>query len=103
MQVFRAAFRRPFPQALPQLFGTGRTGKESLEERPQIKPGASNHDGQTLTRPNFIEGSARQPGIIARSEELDRRDHVDQVMPHPLPFFMRRLGGPNLQFPIDCH
>ena len=54
MQVARSTLGCALPQPLSQLFRPGRPGKQTFQQRAQVKPGPANHNGEMPARVDLL-------------------------------------------------
>ena len=80
VQIRRTAFGRACTQALAQFFGTLRAGKESFQQRSQVKTCPADYDGQAAAAGNLADHGPRLPRVFAGGERLVRLCDVEQMM-----------------------
>ena len=85
----------------PQFLLARRSGKESVGERAQVKPGSAGDDGQLAAPGNIPQRRARLPAVFAGGEGLIRVGNVDKVMRQARPIFGGWLGGPQVHATVD--
>ena len=80
VQMICTAFRGTLTQALAEIFGALRAGKQTLQQSPQVQSGAADNNRQTPAKVDFFEHFARQAGIFAGSHVLGWFDDIQQVV-----------------------
>lgn len=80
--------------------------EESLEQRLQIEVGSADHDRDSPAGLDPGDGGSRGGEPVGDREvplEIVRIRDVEQVVGHRAPFGRRRLGGADVEPPVDLH
>ena len=100
VQIRRTVFLSSYPQALPQLLGALRSGKEPFQQRSQIKAGAADHDGNAPPNGNLLNRGPSLSRIFARGERPVRFGDIKQMMRHKRTLLAGWLGRTNFEVTI---
>ena len=98
----------PMPLPAPrqprsQPFLSGWPGKQALRQRPQVKPCPTCDDRQRSPGLNFLDCRPRLSAVLPGSKWSVRCCHINEMMPHALPFRTRWFGRPQFHAAIDSN
>lgn len=90
-------------EPMAERFVPGWSGRETIEQRPEIKTGPTGDDGDASLCANCGQGLAGEAGISAGRELLAGGDDIEEMMRNAAPGWHRELGRADVQPLIDLN
>ena len=102
--VERARFPRfPFAEMRAKILIAARPGRESVNERAQVKTRAAGDHRDASSRRDLVQNRTSHAGIIARREYFVGAERIYQVVRNATPLVFGRFGRSNVEVPKDLN
>ena len=87
---------------MAQLFRALRAGEESFQQSAQVQSGATDHDGQVISKVDLRKHLARLASIFARGDVLSGIENIEKMVGRARARGGAGLGRTDIKLPHHC-